>query len=157
MLFDMDKLKFKKRVIDICVEKTRSDINLFRDQINDLKEGTDRINEDGVDEQAQSHLEEGSVTIERLNKQLALASDKMAALLRIQKENPIHRYVSPGAIVKTSNGVFFVVSNIEKLEVEKTEVLGLSVQSPLYKAIEGKTKGEEISFHNKNYKILDVY
>lgn len=61
-----------------------------------------------------------------------------------------------GSLVRTENGWFLLSAALGKVLVDGQTVMGISLDSPLGKALLGKKKGERFRVNQKENQILDV-
>lgn len=62
-----------------------------------------------------------------------------------------------GAIVKTERGLFFISVSLGEIIFENQKIIGISPESPLAKAMNGKQKNEVFSINNINQKIENIW
>lgn len=153
----MDKITLKKKILETSIKKNQALIDDFRGRIKELEESEGKVNEEEVDIQDQSYTEEGAKYIERLNSQLNFATEKQSTLYNLQGDNLRHKEALLGAIVETDKGIFFISAGVEKFKVANRDVMGLSIQSPLFQAMAGKKKGDKFQYNKVNYTIKDIY
>lgn len=65
--------------------------------------------------------------------------------------------VEKGALVKTEKGLFYISISMSNIDVDGNKIFCISPDSPLAKALEGKTQSETITLNHVNHKILDIY
>lgn len=99
---------------------------------------------------AMMHLEQ-----EKLNQKLKEALEQKAILesIDISKKNVV---VSLGSLVYTNSLTFFISQALPKIIIEGNEIVALSPQSPLGRALMGKLPSDEIQFHTALYKIITI-
>lgn len=64
--------------------------------------------------------------------------------------------VGPGALVTFSDRSFIVAVSTTRFEVDGVTYMGISTQSPIYKAMTGLRAGDVFSFNGKETEIQDV-
>lgn len=64
--------------------------------------------------------------------------------------------VRPGAVVVVDGRRFIVAVSTRRFEVGGETYMGISQESPIYKAMEGLQAGESFTFHGKDVEIEDV-
>jgi transcription elongation GreA/GreB family factor len=79
----------------------------------------------------------------------------MDKMYKIKVEEPLHDVVTFGSIVTTDKKISFV--SVENFQVDEMKLLGLSIDAPMYQAMEGKKDGESFSFQRNEYLIKDIY
>lgn len=99
---------------------------------------------------AMMHLEQ-----EKLNQKLKEALEQKAILdsIDISKKNVV---ISLGSLVYTNSLTFFISQALPKIKIEENEIVALSPQSPLGRALMGKLPSDEIQFHTALYKIITI-
>jgi len=99
---------------------------------------------------AMAHLE-----IEKLGRQLADAKKMAVAFNGLDADKTLDT-VGPGALVKTSMGLFYVSVALGKIEANGKSIFALSPGAPLGRKILGAKKGDEIPFNGKRIAIVEV-
>jgi len=64
--------------------------------------------------------------------------------------------VQLGSLVETTGGIFFIAVALGKLDVKGKICFVISPASPFGQFLLGKAKNEEISFNQKDYRILHI-
>lgn len=64
--------------------------------------------------------------------------------------------VAPGAVVAFNNRHFIVVVSTTKFDCNGTTYMGISTQSPIYKAMEGLKAGDTFTFNGRDIVLSDV-
>ena len=64
--------------------------------------------------------------------------------------------VRPGAVVCFSDRNFIVAISTSKFEVEGRTYMGISTQSPIFKAMDGLGAGDSFSHNGQEFEIQDV-
>ncbi|MGV6848756.1 MAG: hypothetical protein ACWA5A_10290 [Marinibacterium sp.] len=65
--------------------------------------------------------------------------------------------VRPGAVVVFNNRHFVVSVSTARFDCEGTTYMGISTQSPVYKAIEGLSKGDVFTLNGREIELQDVF
>lgn len=61
-----------------------------------------------------------------------------------------------GAFVCTNHTNFFITAALGKIEMKDITFFAISVEAPLFKAMQGKKVGEEFAFRNNVYQIKSI-
>lgn len=64
--------------------------------------------------------------------------------------------VSPGSLVITSLGNYYISISAGKIDHEKKSYFAISMSAPVAQALKGKKLGDKIKFNDKVIEILDV-
>jgi len=151
-------VELKKKMLDASIKKHQTVIDDFRISIKEMMDSGGNINEEEFDLSQQEFNTEMLQQVNRIADQLKFANDEMVMLYNmIPTIETIHQQVQLGASVVTDKDTFFVSASIERFEVDGLKVFGLSVQSPLFKMMEGKRRGDTFTYGKNTYKIIDVY
>ena len=151
-------VELKKKMLDASIKKHQTVIDDFRISIKEMMDSGGNINEEEFDLSQQEFNTETLQQVNRIADQLKFANDEMVMLYNmVPTIGTIHQQVQLGASVVTDKDTFFVSASIERFEVDGLKVFGLSVQSPLFKMMEGKRRSDTFTYGKNTYKIIDVY
>lgn len=87
--------------------------------------------------------------------QLSKAMEQKDILGRIEPGKKLDK-VEFGALVFTDKQNIFVSIGLGKLEVNNQTFFAISPQVPIFKALQGRKAGEEFTFNNNKFKILEI-
>lgn len=62
-----------------------------------------------------------------------------------------------GALVQTDKGFFYITVSLGNVNYEQVKIFCISPDSPLAKALQDKTEGEQISLNNVAHNILKIW
>jgi len=151
-------VEFKKKVLDAAIKKHQTVIDDFRLGIKEMLGSEGIVNEDEMDLTQQEFNTEMVQKSHHIADQLAFANEEMKLLYDMAPTiNYVHNTIQPGSVVVTDRDTFFVSASIEAFEAEGTKLFGLSAESPLFKAMEGKKKGDRFSHNYSDYLVIDVF
>jgi transcription elongation GreA/GreB family factor len=153
----MDKLTFKKRVLQRAKEEQQKLIEDFMHQIKDLQNSDEITDDDQLDEQQQSLDSNNSDLISAISDELNFANEEMELLNKMQVGNKVADFVTIGAVVKTDSMTFYPSVSIEKFVVDGEELFGLSLKAPIYEEMKGKRKGETFQYKGTEYTIQELF
>lgn len=153
----MDKLTFKKRVLQRAKEEQQKLIEDFMHQIKDLQHSDEITDDDQLDEQQQSLDSNNSDLISAISDELNFANEEMELLNKMQVGNKVADFVTIGAVVKTDSMTFYPSVSIEKFVVNGEELFGLSLKAPIYEEMKGKKKGETFQYKGTEYTIQELF
>lgn len=131
-------------------------MNDFRERIRAME-----VNAAGENTEAHDRRSQGMEAVAELNtlkEQLEFATREWNELLRIESlGNVNHSHADFGAVVVTDKRTFFVSASIEDFAVNGYTLFGLSVHTPLYKAMQGRKTGENFAYAGITYTINNIY
>lgn len=67
-----------------------------------------------------------------------------------------HQTISPGSLVRTTNGHFFVAAPLGKISLHGIDYWAISAYSPVGKLLMGKETGDKVSFNGREFEVLEV-
>ena len=103
------------------------------------------------DEQAQAEFARDLA--EAFDQPVHAHADKIAKLQQIDF-GPKHK-VEEGAIVKMMDRYFVIAVATDRFVCDGNELMGVSVQAPLFEAIEGKSAGDSCTFNGRHF-VVDL-
>ena len=151
-----EQIEFKQKVYKAGVDKQSQLIMDFEESINEIRSSEDNINDSQYDLQQAGANEEMEDRIEQLAAQRNFALEEMETLKKLNPEGSTPQ-AHFGSIVETDKLSFFISVSLEKLEVDGKVIYGISRKAPIYKVMEGKSKGDTFEYNGTKYKIKDVY
>lgn len=143
----MDKQRVKQTMLDL----ERRHFNASRDEYLAFVSSArlDRTEPIENDEQAQAEF--ASDLSEAFDQPVHAHADKISRLLRI--DFGPKRQVEEGAIVKIMDRCFVIAVATDRFVCDGTELMGVSVQAPLFEAIEGKSAGDACTFNGRHFVV----
>ena len=76
--------------------------------------------------------------------------------LRMINPDKVSKCIEFGSLVCTDNQKMFVSVSLGKIDFENDVYYAISVQVPIFKAMEGKKKGDEFIFNGIKHKIISL-
>lgn len=157
-IFKVQHAEFKRKLLEASIKKHQSVIDDLQKSIRELLGTEDPLNEEETDLTIQGFKTEQVQKANLIGNQVSFANEEMTLLNNMMPAiEDIHDEVSLGSVVVTDKMNFFVSASIEKFEVDRIEMFGLSTESPLYQEMKGKGKGDKFSFKDQEYRILDLF
>lgn len=155
----MEKLKEKQEVIDQAVAQLENTITGLKDAAN-MKINAGEASGTSV---TQGSFGSGDSGNENMSKEIASMTLKEVTHLekvldtfkKYQFTEP-HHVIGPLSLVKTNAGNFFITYAIKNVNVNGTTYFMLATDAPIYKVMEGKTKGDSFEFNGKTFEIKEV-
>ena len=81
---------------------------------------------------------------------------KSQQILKNINPNP-HKIVTLGSLVETEKGMFFIAISLGELSFSQEKIFVISAESPLAKAMNGKTVGETFMVNNLTQTIKNIW
>lgn len=85
------------------------------------------------------------------------ARQEMAIINQLSEKVVSDKIVVPGALVKTTNGLFWIAVSVGKIEVNAQSVMVVSAQAPVGKMLINKKVGDWIEWAGKKNQIQEIY
>jgi hypothetical protein len=146
----MDKATIKQRIEEIQTEVVADLEKAFNRDLTsaDIDEAETK---DPEDFSHQTELNEMARTQE-------LRLRKSRHDLRYVQDLPDEKseLVEEGALIETESYFFYVGIAVHPFKVDDRPVAGISTESPIYRAMQGRTEGETFSYNNKTYTIKSI-
>lgn len=144
----------KEQLLRACIAKQQDLIANFNRGIRELiGNGSTEYDDDQP-----GLAEEMALRRQQLVDQLAFASEEQRVLeAMLPWIGERYNEVRLGSVVITDKASFYVSVSIERFEVEGAPFVGISPQSPLYRAMAGKKKGDLFAFGTETYRILELW
>ncbi|NJM26182.1 MAG: hypothetical protein HC859_12520 [Bacteroidia bacterium] len=140
----------RKQLIEACLAKQRLLVADFRARMRTLTEAEGLGNEESFESADVARRSANVDEINTLNSQLEFALQELSVLEQLQTTEQVERRSAAlGAIVVTDLTTFFISTSIEQFQVDGTTYIGISTQSPIFKQMENKKKGDSFRFHEK--------
>ena len=148
----------KKDILIAAIDQHESVMKDFSDRIREMEKGEENENPIEHDKYFVAHRVETLAEMNLLREQLEFASHERDELLRIESYyDKVHDCIEFGSVVITDKKTFFVSTSIAEFVVGDYPLFGLSVYTPLYKAMKGKRKGETFSYGGQTYAVKSVF
>ncbi|MBX7180582.1 MAG: hypothetical protein K1X82_00590 [Bacteroidia bacterium] len=151
----MDKVELKKRLLETCISIQTNHLQTLKDEIDEAE----RIANDhdgGAEENMDSFREEMQNKREVFTRQFQVTSNDLQILRRVDP-NKTDTQVQFGSVVFTESQKLFVTVSLGRVNVNGEDFFAISMQTPLFKVLSGKRKGETANFNGKDIKIVDIF
>ena len=145
----------KNHIVNHIREKLKNTVAELSHNINMAKESRDSETKSSVGDKYETSREMVNIEIEKLSLQLSKTLILLNELEKInfQKE---YRIVEFGSLVFTNNANYFISFGLGKIEIEKVIFFGISLESPIGKAMKGKKKGDTFRFQSNEVVIKEI-
>jgi transcription elongation GreA/GreB family factor len=145
----------KQELFDYCRSYVTERIERIRTEISTSQTSANEETKSSAGDKHETARAMAQLEVEMNAKQLAEAEKLMVVLNKIHPSQPAN-VVCPGALVKTTVGLFYMAVSIGKVAVGKSDVFIISVDSPIGKQLYGKQKDDTVVFQGNTQKILEV-
>lgn len=144
----------KSDLLQEIIQRQKISVHEIEEKLATLHSMVDLDEGDVIDPEDRSHQKESSdlesITAEHLLK----AKVDLFVLEKI--ENKTSDTVEPGAFVRTNRGSFFIGFASIPIEFENERITLISVVSPIYEHMKNLKVGDNFSFRDISYSILEI-
>ncbi|WP_374172122.1 hypothetical protein [Flavobacterium tructae] len=148
-------MTFKQKIHTHYQQMVQDRIDVFRDMISALTEDSKNDAKGSAGDKHETALSMMHIEQEKLTNKLKEAMTQKAVLDKIDASKTTENIIS-GSLVK-ANGIFLYVSvALPKINIEGTNVIALSPQSPLGAHLMGNKVGFTFEINNTKYLIQEI-
>jgi len=146
-------MTIKKLLLQACRDNVEKRITDYKNEIallNEAIENNDKESE-GEDSGNGKLLNDLEKNAGYLNEVL-----KTREFLAQINPNSTNTTAAIGSIVKTESIVFYLSTSVGQIDINKEVYYAISLQSPIGQLLKGKSTGDNFTFNDKNYTVLDI-
>jgi len=150
----MNRPLLKKKLLDTCFQIQEEAVVTAKSAMNEAQDAANEYGppKDRYDSFRTQLLRKRDMFAQQYQRAL----DELEILKKIDFDTQ-YDSVSVGSVVITDQVKMFVSIGLGKFETDGETWFAISPLVPLYKVISGLKPGDEYSFNNKRFKILDVF
>lgn len=148
-------LETKKRLLQECTKTLNAQIKAAKDAMDDAQASANE-HQGAMEDKFESFRENCQIQRDMYARQLDELI-RTLSLLRNINATKTNREVSMGAVVCTELQNYFIGVSLGEIKIDDESYYAISGMSPLFKVMAGRAAGEEFTFRDKTYKILQVY
>ena len=144
----------KERLLQKCIEQQQEVIRQLQQEIDEAQK---QANDYG---QPKDRYDAFRTKLMRQIELYARQLDKARIVINTLHKIPFEREITTvefGAIVITNKQELFISAGLGKIVIDAKEFYAVSAVVPIFKALKGKQKGEEITVNGTTYSITEVY
>lgn len=154
----IEKINLKNQLLELCIKKQQSLLDDFKTRIKSLVEREDLGNEEEYDNTQQANIAQSIAEADGLNNAMSFANQEMIQLEKLKATQAVLQHKAElGAVVVTDISTFFISTSIEQIAAGGETFIGLSVYSPLFQQMKGKSKGQSFFYKGITYQIADIF
>ncbi|MGV3539967.1 MAG: hypothetical protein ACO1OQ_09160 [Rufibacter sp.] len=148
------ELDIKQRLLEECLRIQSDFVENARVAMEEAQTSANE-SQGAIEDKFESFREACQIQRDMFAKQLDEAMGKLSILKRIVR-NKVNEDISLGSVVKTDAQNYFISVSLGEINVDGEKFFAISPASPVFQAMNGKTKGESFVFRDKKINILDV-
>jgi hypothetical protein len=148
-------LKEKQQAFEALLAKKEKEFNRLKkfqeEQLESINDSQKLDSKDIIENPNENQMREVRIESKTLDK----LKEQIEYLKGFSFQKAIER-VGAGSLIKTNQGNFVVAAPEPVFEVKDKKFTGITTQSPLYQALEGKISGSKINFNEQELVIEAV-
>lgn len=149
------ELETKKRLLQECTRMLNEQIKAAKDAMDEAQQSANE-HQGAMEDKFESFRENCQIQRDMYARQLDELIRTMSIVRNINATK-INKEVSMGAVVQTELQNYYIGVSMGEIKVDGESFFAISGMSPLFKVMMGKTIGEEFTFRDKTYRILNVF
>jgi transcription elongation GreA/GreB family factor len=146
--------EIKEQLLNKCIEQQQEVIRQLEQEISDAQK---QANDYG---QPKDRYDAFRTKLMRQIELYAKQLDKAKVVINTLHKIPVDQQLTSvefGAIVITNKQNLFISAGLGKIAIDGKEFYAISAQVPIFKALNGKQKGEEVVFNGTTFLIKEVF
>jgi hypothetical protein len=153
---DHEKIAFKAKLKDHGLEMLSQRIRTARTAMDRAQEAANTEEKSSSGDKYETGRSMGQLEKEMYERQMAEYAKELKALQSVAADSVCHQG-GPAAVIRGTGMVFFVSAGLGRQMVEGLTVLFVSPMAPLARSLQGKKRGDVISFNGASVLIEEVY
>ncbi len=150
----MEKQTLKENLLAYCIKHQETAIKQLQEAMDDAQK---QANDYGAPKDRYDAFRTKMMRQrDMFAQQQAKANTVLNTLLKISPDKRFKK-VEFGAVVITNRQKLFVAAGIGKIEMEGEVFYAVSPVVPIYKVLEGKTKGDEVVFNGLKITVEEIF
>lgn len=146
----IDKAKLRAMLLQLEVLSIAESTDLYQSHL-----GTARLDLSEPTEQGQRSQQEQSAAEAQGYEEQSHLHQKHRNVIEALPFGPTAA-VEPGAVVSVNDRYFVIAVPTQVISIDGIDIIGISVESPLYKVMAGLRAGEAFEFQQKTFVVTDV-
>ncbi|HEY8400279.1 MAG TPA: hypothetical protein VIK89_03400, partial [Cytophagaceae bacterium] len=151
---DDSKLRLKRELLAKCIALQTDVVNTAKKAMDEAQEGANE-EQGSTEEKFDGFRESLQITRDMYAKQLHEGLNNLGLLNRIFIN--LHEEVMLGSVIFTEHQNYFISVSLGEIKIDDVSFVSVSNQSPIYKALAGKRKGEKFYFRDSEFTILECF
>ena len=145
----------KKQLHSKCTEIASQKVNELTTIIQEAQSAANNETKSSAGDKHETGRAMAQLETEKLTAQLSEALKLEQVLSKINPAS-VHQQIGLGSLVTTNNGVFYISVSLGKIEINDQIVFVISSISPIGKNLIGLSLGDDFSFNEKYYSIIEI-
>jgi transcription elongation GreA/GreB family factor len=145
----------KENILNECFSILNAKIKLNESELQKLNSSQNEETKSSAGDKYETSREMMQRERDNLQNNL-LANQQLLAQVKAIDTLKTYITVDTGALVETTNGLYFIAIGLGKITVNTQTVFVVSKSSPVGQVILGKKKGEQFTFQQQTITVLDI-
>ena len=146
----------KNQIIEQIEKTLRANIEELTRALEGYEAGSNLDEGDTIDPEDYSQQSEQRELRVQMQVQLDQANNQLNRLLNYAQQKASSQ-VEPGALVETDKSLFFIGLSMASFNVDHKDLYSVSVDSPAYQSIRGKSEGEQFAIGKETHTIRHIF
>ncbi|MBQ0768644.1 MAG: GreA/GreB family elongation factor [Bizionia sp.] len=146
-------MTIKKLLLQACKDNVEKRITDYRNEIALVNEAIENN-----DKESEGEDSGNGKLLNDLEKNAGYLNEVLKTREFLAQINPNYTYTTAalGSIVKTESIVFYLSTSVGQIDINNDIYYAISLQSPIGQLLKGKSIGDNFTFNDKNYTILEI-
>lgn len=145
----------KQQILEKCIQIQQQKVDKLSAMVDTLNDSAINSDKCVVGDKHHTFRAQTQNEQEMYAKQLSGAINELNTLKLISKEKKFNKG-ELGALLETSNGVYFISTSLGIIDIEGDNVMVLSPISPIGSLLLYKTKGDKVNFRGNEIEIINI-
>lgn len=150
------KIAWKQALKNACIQLLHARIANIEQAMLEARESANSEEKSSAGDKYETSRAMGHLAQEMQSKQLEIAKHELDFIDRLNTTS-IFASVSPGAVVISTDIIFYVSLGLGNTEVDGHKVMFLSAKAPIATLLHQKKAGDVFMFNKKSIRIIDVF
>lgn len=152
----MDPKELKQQLLDMCLAAQNQRIANAQKAMNEAQEAANSEEKSTAGDKYDTSRAMSQNARDMNAKQLDQALNELSTLQQININLTFDK-VRPGAVIKTTNGNYFISASLGQLKINNEVYFAVSLTAPIAQAMFGVKKGDSFQFRNTPIKVLELF
>ena len=149
-------LTAKQRILSECMKLQKAVVDNAKKAMMDAQESANEGDDNTEEKLYNSYREEMHNKRDMFARQYDLSIDDLNTLNQIVTSKE-YRQAEFGSVVETDGGIYFISISLGQIKVDGQAIFAVSALAPIFKAFDGKKKGDSYTFRDKTFKIKGIF
>jgi hypothetical protein len=153
---DENKVAEKIKILAECIRLQKAHVEIAKKAMTDAQESANEGDDSTEEKLYNSYREEMQNKRDMFARQFDVAMEDLIQLQQIVTSKE-YKKAEYGSMVETDGGTYFISTSLGQVKYNGNVIFAVSPLAPVYKAFEGKKKGDKFAFRDKTFNIKDIY